>query len=77
MESVYVVIENGVPYPVAYTTYKQALDAVKTKYKDDLELDEGPDSVCDVNVPENATGVMYLYIEKAIHIYIHRLPVLA
>jgi len=36
MSSVYVVIENGEPYKVAYTSFDSALAAVKEKHKETL-----------------------------------------
>jgi hypothetical protein len=62
--NVYIVVENGEPYLVA-------VDAVKLKYKDEIE--ENPINVIDV--PEAKEGPSHLYIEKGISIYIHRLPV--
>ena len=40
--NVYVVIENGDPYPFAYMNYTAAVDAVKLKHKEAIEeeLDE-------------------------------------
>lgn len=63
--NIYVVIENGKAYPDAYKTYKEAVDAVKEKHVDDLENDCN-----ELDVEEER--VTYLYIEKGIHIYIHR-----
>jgi hypothetical protein len=84
MENVYVVVENGDPYNAVYTTYDIAVSAVKLKHKDaiDEELqwieDNNGSSGCNmVDVPENKEGAMYLYIEKGIHIYIYRLPILS
>ena len=36
---IYVVIENGDPYPVAYMNYTAAVDAVKLKHKAVYELE--------------------------------------
>jgi len=79
MAVVYVVVENGVPYPVAYASFESAVAVVKEKHKETLEeqmreADGG--SICsDVDVPENKlTGHTYLYVEKEIHIRIYRLP---
>ena len=78
---VYIVIENGDPYLVAYTTYAAAVAAVKLKHKEAIEeelrwIEENNHPGCnDVDVPESATGLSRLYIEKGIHIEIHRLPV--
>ena len=82
MNAVYVVVENGVPYKVAYATFESAAAAAKEKHKEEVEsqlreLGGGP--ICtDLDVPENkVTGKTYLYVEKEIHIYIHKLPVLS
>lgn len=82
MGIIYVVIENGDPYPVAYTTYDQAVMAVKLKHKEYLEKEKQWEdengveySINEVDVPEEKEGPSYLYIEKEIHIEIHRLPV--
>ena len=79
MVAVYVVVENGDPYPVAYASFESAVAVVKEKYKEDLEeqirqANGGP--ICsDLDVPENTlTGHTYLYVEKEIHIRIYRLP---
>jgi hypothetical protein len=37
MNSIYVVIENGECYPMAYTTYLSAVKAVKQKHKEYIE----------------------------------------
>jgi len=82
MNAVYVVVENGQPYKVAYASFASAAAAAKEKHKEELEsqlreLGSGP--ICtDLDVPENKlTGKTYLYVEKEIHIYIHKLPVLS
>jgi len=81
MVAVYIVVENGVPYPVAYASFESAVAVVKEKHKEALEeqireADGGP--ICsDLDVPENTlTGHTYLYVEKEIYIRIYRLPVL-
>ena len=63
--NIYVVIENGKGYADAYKTYKEAVDAVKEKHVDDL------DNECN-ELDAEEQQVTYLYIEKGIHIYIHR-----
>ena len=75
-------VENGDPYGVAYTTYDAAVAAVKLKHKEAIEEElrwieenHGYPGCNDVDVPESATGLSRLYIEKGIHIEIHRLPV--
>jgi hypothetical protein len=81
MSFVYVIIENGKPYPIAYKSFECASTVVKEKHKDTYmeqirEADGG--SICtELDVPENIlTNKTYLYIEKEIHIYIHKLPIL-
>jgi hypothetical protein len=82
MSSVYIVVENGEPYKLAYTSFDSAAAAVKEKHKEEVEAqlreaNGGP--ICsDLDAPENkVTGKTYLYVEKEIHIYIHKLPVLS
>jgi len=79
---IYVVIENGDPYPVAYMNYTAAVDAVKLKHKEAIEEElewlnqnEGCGGCNEVDVPESKEGLSRLYIEKGIHIEIHKLPV--
>ena len=79
---IYVVVENGDPYPVAYMNYTAAVDAVKLKHKEAIEEElewlnqnEGCGGCNEVDVPENPKGETLLYIEKGIHIYIYKLPV--
>ena len=79
---IYVVIENGDPYPVAYMNYTAAVDAVKLKHKEAIEEElewlnqnEGCGGCNEVDVPEAKEGPSRLYIEKGIHIEIHKLPV--
>ena len=81
MDFIYVVIENGDPYPVAYKTYDQAVESVKIKHKETLDEDlkyseEFGESCHEVDVPEAKKGPSRLYIEKGIHIEIHKLPIL-
>lgn len=82
MNAVYVVVENGVPYKVAYASFASAAAAAKEKHKEELEAqlrEADGGSICsDVDVPEDkVTGKTYLYVEKEIHIYIYKLPVLS
>ena len=81
---VYTVVENGDAYPLAYSTYKQAVNAVKIKHKERLDEDErwsklpenkGIDSCNEIDVPEAKERLTRLYIEKGIHIEIHKLPI--
>jgi len=82
METVYTVVENGDAYPFAFTTYKQAVNEVKRKHKETLDEDErsnekdGMQSCNEIDVPEAKERITRLYIEKGIHIEIHRLPVI-
>ena len=75
----YVVIEPQVN-PLAYATFAQAKASVLQKYREELELQEeeaqGSPIASEVDVPESATGVTHLYIEKGINIYIYRLAVI-
>lgn len=81
MQSFYIIIENGESYPTAYKSYAAAVKAVKDKHCEYLfdrikqmdSLEDIESTLADVNVPENSeTNKTYLYIEKGIHIYIHR-----
>lgn len=78
---VYIVVENGNPYPIAYKSFECASAVVKEKYKERIEeerIELGGYGMCsEIDVPENVlTNKTYLYIEKEIHIYIHKLPIL-
>jgi hypothetical protein len=82
MEPIYIIVENGVPYPFAYKTYADCIWAVKSKHfqyleeqiKDLYHLDFIETLLADINVPENTeTNITKLYIEKGIHIMIHKL----
>ena len=77
MESIYIVIENGTPYPVAYLTYVDATNAVKGRYAKCIEADieECGTTESVIDAPEDSAGVTRLYVEKEIHIEIHRLPI--
>ncbi len=81
MNFVYIVIENGTAYPKAYRSFDSAVADVKEKHAETIAeqlLEADGDSICsDLDVPENTlTGTTYLYVEKGINIYIHKLPVL-
>jgi len=67
----YVVIENGDPYEILFTSYEQAVATVKIRHREEIY----EESVCEVNVEENPSGKTYLYVEKGIHIYIYRFKV--
>ena len=80
MSSLYVVIENGDPYPIAYKSFAYAAAAVREKHKDAVAeqiLEADGERICsDIDVPEDKlTGKTYLYVEKGIHIYIYNLPI--
>ena len=82
MDPIYIIVENGVPYSFAYKTYADCVSAVKSKHKEYLEkeikdlhdLNFIEELLADINVPENTeTNITKLYIEKGIHIMIHKL----
>ena len=82
MNMVYIVIENGTPYPSAYSSFSLAVFAAKEKHKkaieEELKEAEGGPICSDVDVPENTeSGKTSLYIEKGIYIEIYRLPILS
>ena len=82
MNAVYIVIENGTPYPIAYTSYATAVAVVQEKHKDILDEEReqanGLPICSEVDSPENKlTGTTELYVEKGIHIYIYKLPILS
>ena len=76
MSFVYIVIENGEPYPHAYETYVLSQAAVKAKWDEEVKRqeDECGETCCEIDLPENPSGTTYLYVEKGIHIYVYRLP---
>lgn len=69
MDSVYVIIENGELYPAAYKRYSSALRQVYFRYRKQFEENDK------IDIPESQSGKTYIYFEKGIHIYIHKLPV--
>jgi len=82
MSAVYVIIENGDPYPIAYTTFESAVAVVKAKHKEEIDRQlaeaDGYPICSELDTPENkVTGETYLYVEKGIHIRIHKLPILS
>jgi hypothetical protein len=85
MEDIYIIVENGNPYPIAYKTYKSAVNSVKEKHREYLKEQikqleyfyEIEILLADINVPENTiTGISKLYIEKGINIEIHKLHII-
>ena len=86
MSFVYVVLDMGKVYPVAFSTYAAAVAAVKEMRREVIEeyrqyLEEANDdptlAESDINVQENKeTGKTYLFIEMGkIVIDILRLPI--
>jgi hypothetical protein len=80
MSKVYVVVENGELYPVIYSSYESARDAVTTKYAAELreeweevkEMNDPDFQMASVIVDESDTGRTELYIEKGINIVVQR-----
>ena len=80
MSKVYVVVENGELYPVIYSSYESAREAVTTKYAAELreeweeakEMNDPDFQMASVIVDENDTGRTELYIEKGINIIVQR-----
>jgi hypothetical protein len=72
MDFVYVIVEGGTPYSRAFTTFEAAVAAVKENHAAILAEENECNSV-DESEGENYT---YLYIEKGIHIYVFKLPVM-
>lgn len=78
MSFVYIVIENsdnappgGGVFPTTYMTFEEAKASAIAKYQDEIDRQSARE---DVDVSESKTGCTTLYIEKGIHIYIHKLP---
>lgn len=81
MNFVYIVVENGIPYPIAYNSFDTAVEVVKEKHAEAIAeelLEANGDPICsDLDAPENTdTGITHLYVEKGINIYIYKLAVL-
>ena len=81
MNSVYVVVENGVPYAAAYVSFELAVLAVKAVHAEEINRqleDAHGEPICsELDVPENTlTGITHLYVEKGINIEVHKLQVL-
>ena len=81
MDYVYIVVDCGEAFRTAFTTYKSAVNAVKLKYKKELEEQWEEEKeynllpISEVNVIENENGTTSLYIEKQIYIVIYKLPI--
>ena len=80
MSKVYVVVENGELYPVIYSSYESAREAVTTKYAAELreeweeakEMNDPDFQMASVIVDESDTGRTELYVEKGINIIVQR-----
>jgi hypothetical protein len=82
MNAVYIIVENGDPYAIAYTSFECAVAVVKEKFKETIEMQireaDGEPICSELDVPENKLiGITRLYVEKGIHIIIYKLPVLS
>jgi hypothetical protein len=79
MEYIYIVEENGEPYPSAYKTYELAIADVIEKWQEEVnrQIDEvGSYSICsEIVTKEDPSGKTYSYIEKGVHIYVYKLPI--
>lgn len=82
MEYIYIIVENGIAYNKAFSTYDLALNAVKFNHKKILEEQEKECIECEltncsiVDLVENKSGKTDLYIEKQIYITIYKLPII-
>ena len=81
MNFVYIVVENCIPYLHAHASFASAVAVAKEKHRTTIEeqiLEADGNPICsDLDVPENTlTGITYLYVEKGIHIYIYKLPLI-
>jgi hypothetical protein len=81
MEFIYIVVENGDPYPSSYKTYDLAIVAVVDKWNEEVQRQkdeaEGYNICSEILMNEDASGKTYSYIEKGIHIYVYKLPVIS
>ena len=75
--SVYIIIENGEPYLMAFKSFASAAAAVDAKYREIIEeqkKEADSEPICsDIDVPEHVSGITHLYIEKGINIIIYKL----
>ena len=62
---------GGGVFPTAYMTFEEAKASAIGKYQDEIDRQSARE---DVDVSESKTGCTTLYIEKGIHIYIHKMP---
>jgi hypothetical protein len=81
---IYIIQENGEPYPVAYSSYMQALHAVKRKHRQFIEeriqdlgsLESIENFLSNINVLESVQlGKTRPYIDKGLDIVISRLGI--
>ena len=80
MEFIYIVVENGEPYPKAYKTYETAITAVLANHQEEIQrqIDECGLPICsEILMTEDKSGKTYSYVEKGIHIYVYKLPVIS
>jgi hypothetical protein len=81
MESVYVIVENGLVYPNAFTSYIAAIEDVKKKHDDwneegnEVDVEEGHKINSNSLGAENP-NITELYIEKEINITVTKLQVI-
>ena len=75
--SVYIVIENGIPYLTVFKSFASAAAAVDACYRKTIEeqkKESGGEPICsDIDVPEHVSGITRLYVEKGINIIIYKL----
>jgi hypothetical protein len=75
MDYIYIVVEEDRErrscgaYPQAYENYNLAVNAVTTKYQQDIEEQ-------DIKIPLEIKRETYIYIEKGIDITITKLPII-
>ena len=78
---IYIVVENGNPYPAAYSSFASAFAAVTETHAKDIEEQtmetaDGTQITFETVLSEDTqSGKTYIYVEKDIHIYIYRLPI--
>jgi len=75
--SVYIVVENGEPYLIAFKSFASASAAVGAKYRETIEeeLKEAGGPICsDIDLPEHVSGITHLYVEKGINVIIYKVP---
>ena len=77
--SVYIIVEDGEPYPNSYITYESALKVANDKHREELDrqIEDMPEYknqiLEDMNPKENEDGKTSLYIEKGLFIYIYKI----